>query len=55
MRVVGSILPASYGNGSVIVQTPEHFVISYEMIHDTRVVPVDDRPRLAARGVSARC
>ena len=44
--VVGSILPTIYGNGSVIVQTPEHFVISYEMIHDTRVVPVDDRPRL---------
>ena len=41
--IVGSILPVVYGNGNRIVQTPDSFVISYEMVHDTRVVPVDGR------------
>jgi hypothetical protein len=41
--VVGSVLPVPYGNGNRIVQTPDSFVISYEMIHDTRVVPLDGR------------
>ena len=44
--VMGSILPVIYGNGLRIVQNPESVVISYEMIHDTRVIPVDGRPRL---------
>ena len=37
--IVGSVMPVPYGNGNVILQTPDQFVISYEMIHDTR-----DRP-----------
>jgi len=44
--VVGSILPVSYGNGNLILQTPGEVVISYEMVHDTRIVPVDGRPHL---------
>ena len=44
--VIGSILPVLYGNGLRIMQTPDEVVISYEMIHDTRVIPLDGRPPL---------
>jgi hypothetical protein len=44
--IVGSILPVVYGNGNRIVQTLDSFVFGYEMIHDTRVIPVDRRPSL---------
>jgi hypothetical protein len=46
--VVGSVLPVIYGNGLRIVQTPEAVAISYEMIHDTRIIPLDARPFIAA-------
>jgi hypothetical protein len=46
--VIGSFGPAVYGNGARIVQTPDSVAISYEMIHDTRVIPLDGRPALAA-------
>jgi hypothetical protein len=39
--VVGSILPVIYGNGLEIHQTPTDVVIRYEMIHETRIVPLD--------------
>src|SRR5690349_16167529 len=41
--VVGSFGPAVYGNGARILQTPDAVVISYEMVHDTRVIPLDGR------------
>jgi hypothetical protein len=44
--VVGSILPVIYGNGLEIVQTPDAVVIRYEMIHETRVIPLDGRPHV---------
>jgi hypothetical protein len=44
--VIGSILPVIYGNGLRIVQTPDAVAISYEMIHDTRIIPLDERPFL---------
>ena len=43
---VGSWMPAVYGNGARIVQTPDAVVISYEMVHDTRIIPLDNRPQL---------
>jgi hypothetical protein len=46
--IVGSVMPVPYGNGNVILQTPDQFVISYEMIHDTRVVPLDGRHHIAS-------
>ena len=46
--IVGSVLPVPYGNGNRILQTPEYFVISYEMIHDTRIIPIDGRPHLGS-------
>jgi len=44
--VVGSVLPVIYGNGNRILQTPGQVVITYEMVHDTRVIPVDGRPHV---------
>jgi hypothetical protein len=44
--VVGSILPVIYNNGNEIVQAPGVVVIRNEMIHETRIVPLDDRPHL---------
>ena len=46
--VPGSVTPVLYGNGVRIVQTPTEVVLTYEMIHDTRVIPLDGRPRLDA-------
>ena len=43
---VGSIMPAIYGNGVRIAQSPGTVAINYEMIHDTRVIRLDDRPPL---------
>ncbi len=45
---IGSFMPAVYGNGARIVQTPTHLVITYEMIHDTRIIPLDGRPHLSS-------
>jgi hypothetical protein len=46
--VIGSFGPAVYGNGARILQTPDAVVIAYEMVHDTRIVPLDGRPALGA-------
>lgn len=46
--VIGSWMPAVYGNGARIVQTPNAIVISYEMVHDTRIIPLDGRPPLSS-------
>ena len=44
--IFGSVLPSIYGNGIVITQSPGTVSITYEMIHDTRVIHIDDRPPL---------
>jgi hypothetical protein len=46
--VLGSILPVIYNNGNEIVQAPGLVVIRNEMIHETRIVPLDDRAHLAS-------
>jgi hypothetical protein len=43
---IGSILPVIYGNGLEIHQTPNDVVIRYEMIHETRIVPLEAKPRV---------
>ncbi len=47
--IVGSIMPVVYGNGNRIVQAPGEVIISYEMVHDTRVIYTDGRPHLSPR------
>jgi hypothetical protein len=47
--VVGSLLPVAYGNGLQIFQTLSQVVINYEMVHETRVIPLDGRPALSPR------
>jgi hypothetical protein len=46
--ILGSILPVIYGNGARIVQAPGVFVMSHEMIHETRIIPTDGRPHVGA-------
>jgi hypothetical protein len=45
-RGIAGIFPVLYGNGLRIMQTPTEVIISYEMIHDTRVVHLDGRPHI---------
>jgi hypothetical protein len=40
--------PGPYNNYVQILQTPDYVVILNEMIHDSRVVPLDGRPHLPA-------
>jgi hypothetical protein len=42
----GSMIPAIYGNSYEIVQAPGSVAVRYEMIHDTRLVPIDGRPHV---------
>jgi hypothetical protein len=43
----GAMFPAGYNNNYRIVQSPGFVVILYEMIHDARIIPLDERPRLS--------
>jgi hypothetical protein len=43
----GSMMPAIYGNSYQILQTPDHVAIRYEMIHETRIIPLDGRPHVS--------
>jgi hypothetical protein len=42
--VLGSIAPVIYNNGTEIVQAPGYVAIRHEMIHETRLIPLDGRP-----------
>src|SRR5215470_2553588 len=46
-RGILAALPTLYGNGLRIVQEPGYVAISYEMIHETRIIPLDGRPHVA--------
>jgi hypothetical protein len=39
----GSMMPAIYGSSYEIVQGPNSVAILYEMVHETRVIPLDGR------------
>ena len=41
------ITPAGYNQNVQLFQTPDHVVLFTEMVHTTRVVPLDSRPPLA--------
>jgi len=40
------MLPGVYGNSYQIVQGPGFVAIRYEMVHETRIIPLDSRPHL---------
>jgi hypothetical protein len=42
----GSMLPAIYGDSYQIIQGPGYVAVRYEMIHETRVIPLDNRPHV---------
>jgi hypothetical protein len=44
--VPGSMMPAIYGNSYEIIQSPGWVAIRYEMIHETRLIPLDARPHV---------
>ena len=48
--ITGSVpmMGAGYNNYYQIVQTPEYVAINMEMRHDTRMIPIGDRPHLAS-------
>ncbi len=46
--VLGSIIPVVYNNGNEILQAPGLVIIRNEMIHETRVIPLDGRPHLSS-------
>jgi hypothetical protein len=43
----GSMMPAIYGNSYRIVQAPGFVAIQYEMVHETRIIPLDGSPHVA--------
>ena len=45
----GSMMPAIYGNSYQILQTPDYVAIRYEMIHETRIIPLDNRPHASSK------
>ena len=50
--LVSSMLPTLYNFGNQIIQAPGYVVIRNEMIHETRVVPLDGHPHVG-KGVTS--
>jgi hypothetical protein len=48
--VPGSMIPVMYGNTYQFVQAPGVVVITYEIIHEARIIPLDGRPHVG-RGI----
>jgi hypothetical protein len=42
----GSMMPEAYGNAYQIVQGPGYVAIRYEMVHETRLIPLGGRPHV---------
>ena len=45
--VPGGMFPGGYSAGYQILQAPGYVVIFYEMIHEARVIPLEERPPLS--------
>ena len=45
----GSMMPAIYGNSYQIHQSPGVVAIRYEMIHETRIIPLDQREHVGSK------
>ena len=46
--IPGSMMPAIYGNSYHIHQSPGYVTITYEMVHDTRVIPIAAGPHVSS-------
>jgi hypothetical protein len=44
-----AILPGLYNNNIRVLQGPGYVAITHEMVHDTRIIPLDGRPPLSSR------
>jgi hypothetical protein len=44
----GSMIPVMYGNVYQIAQSPGYVVITYEIVHEARVIPLDGRSHVGA-------
>jgi hypothetical protein len=44
----GSMMPMIYGNAYRITQSPGYVAIQYEMVHEARIIPLGDSPRVAS-------
>jgi hypothetical protein len=42
------MFPAGYNNAYRVIQIPGYVIMAFEMIHETRIIPIDGRPRLGA-------
>ncbi len=42
----GTMMPGFYGHYYQILQTPHHVVIQMELLHDTRIIPLDTQPHI---------
>jgi hypothetical protein len=49
--IPGSMLPHILGNSYQIIQAPGVVAIRYELVHDTRLIPLDGRPHVS-RGLA---
>lgn len=47
--VPAGMFPAGYNNAYQIFQTPGYVTILYEMIHETRVIPIDGSPHVPSQ------
>jgi len=47
--IVGSMLPVIYGNSFQFIQSAGYVAIRYEMIHETRVIPLTTRARISPK------
>ena len=47
--VPGSMMPAIYGNSYEIIQSRGWVAIRYEMVHETRLIPLDSRPHVSSQ------
>ncbi|HEY4361063.1 MAG TPA: hypothetical protein VGN17_08845 [Bryobacteraceae bacterium] len=45
--LLGSVIPVVYNNGNQILQEPGYVVFRNEMIHESRVIPLDGRPHVS--------
>jgi hypothetical protein len=52
--IPGSMMPAIYGNSYDITQAPGYVAIRYEMVHETRVIPLDPVDRNGSPPVPQR-